>query len=87
MKAYEFSLKLNEQGLVELPAYVKTALESGGDAKLVLLLEEAEDEDKAWEELAAREFFAGYAEEDSIYDDYDNAKAALDAKRSLEKVV
>jgi hypothetical protein len=67
MKAYEFALKLNEQGLVELPVHVKKALEAGGDAKLVLLLEEAEDEDRAWEQMGAEAFFAGDDDTDDIY--------------------
>lgn len=67
MKAYEFDLKLNDQGTIELPARVKAALEAGGDAKLILLLEEAEDEDRDWERLAAESFFAGDNPADDIY--------------------
>jgi hypothetical protein len=67
MKAYEFTLKLNEQGAVELPPHVKTALEAGGDGKLILLLEEAEDEDKAWNQMSAEAFFADDDDADDIY--------------------
>jgi hypothetical protein len=67
MKAYEFDLKLNEQGAVELPPRVKAALEAGGDAKLILLLEEAEDEDRAWEKLAVESFIADDDSADDIY--------------------
>ncbi|MGL4611964.1 MAG: hypothetical protein ACRCYY_20190 [Trueperaceae bacterium] len=67
MKAYEFSLKLNEQGLVELPTHIKAALESGGDAKLIVLLEEAEDEEQDWQRLAIESFFADDDPADNIY--------------------
>lgn len=67
MKAYEFSLKLNEQGAIELPAHVKTALEAGGDAKLIVLLEEVEDEDRAWRQLAIESFFSDDDPADDIY--------------------
>jgi hypothetical protein len=67
MKAYEFTLKLNEQGAIEVPPNVKAALEAGGDAKLILLLEEAEDEDRAWEQMAAEAFFADDNDADNIY--------------------
>jgi hypothetical protein len=56
MKAYEFDLKLNEQGTIELPPRVQPSLRAGGDAKLILLLKEAEDRD--WRRLAIESFFA-----------------------------
>jgi hypothetical protein len=83
MKAYEFALRLNEQGTVELPPQVKAAIEAGAQAKLIVLVEEFEDEEKAWEEMAAREFFKGYSQADSIYD----TDAVIDTKNVLEKVI
>ncbi len=68
MKAYEFPLKFDEQGTIELPAHVKSVLKTGMMVKVFVLIEETEDEEGAWEEFAAREFFAGYSEADSIYD-------------------
>jgi hypothetical protein len=68
MKAYEFPLKFDEQGTVELPPHVKSLLKAGMTVKVFVLIEETEDEERAWEEFAAREFFAGYSEADSIYD-------------------
>jgi hypothetical protein len=83
MKAYELPIKLNEQGAFELPQSLKQALESGRVAKLFVLVEEAEDEERAWEAFAAREFFAGYSEADSIYDD--QSESTKYTQKVLEK--
>jgi hypothetical protein len=74
MKAYEFPIILNERGGIDLPPHVKAALEPGSVGKLLLLVEEEEDEDRVWEEMAAQDFFKGYAEEDAIYDNYREQK-------------
>jgi hypothetical protein len=87
MKAYEFPLKFNEQGVVELPPHVKSVLKAGMTVKVLVMIEETEDEERAWEQFAAREFFRGYSEADSIYDDYDTAKVVSDERSSLEKAV
>jgi hypothetical protein len=84
MKAYEFSLKFDEQGTIELPSHVKRVLKAGMTVKVFMLIEENEDEERAWEEFAAREFLKGYSEADSIYDD---AKTVTTKSNVLEKAV
>jgi hypothetical protein len=71
MKAYEFPLKVSPQGTLEIPAPVSELLSQGEVVRVILLVSEPEDlsEERQWAYLAAKEFFAGYAESDSIYDE------------------
>lgn len=71
MKAYEFPVKVSSEGTLEIPAPVSELLPRGEVVRVILLVRESEDlyEQKEWNELAAREFLAGYAASDSIYDE------------------
>jgi hypothetical protein len=67
MKAYELPIKLNEQGMFDVPQALKQVLESGLAAKLFVLVEEEEDEERGWAQLAAEAFFADDDGADDIY--------------------
>lgn len=71
MKAYEFPVKVSAEGILELPALVSELIPRGKVVRVILLVPESEDlyEQVQWNHLAAKEFFAGYAESDSIYDE------------------
>jgi hypothetical protein len=71
MKAYEFPVQISAEGLLEIPAPVGELLPRGEIVRVILLVREPEDlfEQKQWNEFAAREFSAGYAASDSIYDE------------------
>jgi len=70
MKAYEFPVKVSAEGKIEIPAPVSHLIPRGGIVRIILLVPESEDsyEQKQWNYLTAKEFLAGYAESDSIYD-------------------
>lgn len=70
MKAYEFPIKVSSDGMLEIPTAVSELLPRGETVRVIFLVREPEDlyEQKEWSELAAKEFFAGYAPSDSIYD-------------------
>jgi hypothetical protein len=70
MKAYETIVKVKQDGQLELPEEFKQYLLSGQSIRLIALVAEEEEEEKAWEHFAAQEFLSGYADSDSIYDDY-----------------
>ncbi|MDL1895476.1 hypothetical protein FBQ82_04345 [Anaerolineae bacterium CFX7] len=71
MKAYEFPTKISSEGTLEIPTPVKEILPRGEIVRVILLVQEPEDlyEQKQWATLTAKEFFAGYVESDSIYDE------------------
>lgn len=71
MKAYEFPVKMSAEGILEIPAPVSELIPPGEIVRVILLVPESEDlyEQKQWNLLTAKEFFAGYAESDSIYDE------------------
>ena len=73
MTALEFQASLNPDGTVQVPNDVAALLKDVGSFRVLLLVpsevETAEEEDEAWDRLTEREFFRGYAESDSIYDD------------------
>lgn len=71
MKAYEFPVQVSDEGTLEIPAPVSELLPRGQVVRVILLVQEPEDfyEQSQWSYLTTREFFAGYAESDSIYDE------------------
>ena len=66
MKAYELSVKLDSDGKVELPANLTQMLKEASEARIILLVESADDE--GWAQLSRKQFAAGYSDTDSIYD-------------------
>ncbi|MBI4675074.1 MAG: hypothetical protein HY741_25825 [Chloroflexi bacterium] len=70
MKAYEFPIRVSAEGTLELPSLLSELLPHGEVVRVILLVREPEDsyEQKQWAFLTAKEFFAGYAESDSLYD-------------------
>lgn len=73
MKAYEASIRVTREGQLELPDEIAEHLKPGMAARLLLLIEEAEDqtEAKAWLALSQEQFLAGYSDADAIYDSLD----------------
>lgn len=73
MKAYEFPVQVSPDGTLEIPAPVSELLPRGQVVRVILLVREPEDADeqKDWAYLTAKEFFAGYADSDAIYDKMD----------------
>jgi hypothetical protein len=73
MTALEFQASLSPDGTVRVPSEVAEQLKNVAEFRVLLLLpsetETAEEEDEAWDRLTESEFFRGYAESDSIYDD------------------
>ncbi|MGI9179921.1 MAG: hypothetical protein ACR2H9_05395 [Longimicrobiaceae bacterium] len=71
MKAYEFPGKIAQDGRIELPRSLMSALRTEQPVRVILLIEESGDveEENAWSRFSAGQFLAGYAEEDAIYDD------------------
>ena len=75
MKAYEFQVKLTAAGKLEFPDSVLKKLPIHQELRVIVLIneptdiEEESEENAAWHNLAAEQFFADYSEEDSIYDE------------------
>jgi hypothetical protein len=74
MKALEFRTRMENNDTIFLPPEIVSRLKAGQQLRVLLLVDEDvnnEEEERAWRELTAKSFFAGYAEGDSIYDRYD----------------
>jgi hypothetical protein len=71
MKAYEFPTKISSEGMLEIPAPFVEMLPRNEIVRVIVLVSEPTDvyEHKDWSDLTAKEFFAGYADSDSIYDE------------------
>ena len=70
MKAYEFPVKVNASGQIELPDALLALLPLDQLVRVIILVPEQTDKDEieAWSNLTAEQFLAGYSESDSIYD-------------------
>ena len=68
MKALEFEAQLNPDQTLSVPQAVAAQLPQGERVRVLVLVDEL-SEDEAWQRLATEQFFKGYAESDSIYDE------------------
>jgi hypothetical protein len=73
MTALEFRATINADGTVNVPENIAARVAVGSPIRVILLVptdtEEARQEDEAWDRLGEEQFFRGYADSDSIYDD------------------
>lgn len=75
MRAYESTATVTREGTLELPKETVQLLPRECLVRVIVLVPELTDnnssasEDTAWSNLTAQEFFAGYSEADSIYDE------------------
>jgi hypothetical protein len=67
MKAIEFQSHRNSDHSLSVPDDVAAQLNPSQQLRVLLLVVE-NDEDRQWEQLAATEMGAGYADSDAIYD-------------------
>jgi hypothetical protein len=70
VKAYEFSAQPTPEGKLQLPETIAQNLSTNQTVRVILLIDEPTDieENAAWSQLTAEQFFSGYGEEDAIYD-------------------
>jgi len=70
MKAYEFLAQATPEGKLQLPEAISQVLSTNQTIRVILLIDESTDieENTAWSQLTAQQFFSGYSEADAIYD-------------------
>jgi hypothetical protein len=71
MKAYEFPANVTTEGKIELPDVIWQQLANNQQVKVIILVNEPteeEQEEAAWNRLAAEQLLKGYSEDDAIYD-------------------
>ncbi|MFN6571443.1 hypothetical protein [Dendronalium sp. ChiSLP03b] len=71
MKAYEFPANVTTEGKIELPDVIWQQLANNQQVKVIILVTEPteeEQEEAAWQRLAADQLLKGYSEDDAIYD-------------------
>jgi len=70
MRAYEFTVKVAPDGSLTLPDSLPRLLQGYQVVRVIVLVSEPTDieEQAAWSQLTAEQFFAGYSEADAIYD-------------------
>jgi hypothetical protein len=66
MRAIEFQAVIKDDKIA-IPSAIKGKVKSNCKMRVILLIEEDEDEN-VWKRLAAENFFNGYSEEDARYD-------------------
>jgi hypothetical protein len=68
MTALEFQTSMNPDGTLNVPHEMAAQLKDIPSFRVLVLLP-ADSEDEAWDRVTESEFFRGYADSDSIYDD------------------
>ena len=77
MRAYEFPVKVTEEGNLELPERLADVLPRNQTVRVIVLVPEPEpydddltpeEEDRAWAQFGAQQLARFYGEEDEIYD-------------------
>jgi hypothetical protein len=69
MKAIEFQTKLHSSDAIEVPLSYQGQLKSDQEVRVIVLIADAtETADESWKKLTTKQFFAGYSDEDAIYD-------------------
>jgi hypothetical protein len=68
MRAFEVPVTMDE-GKIELPENLARLLASGAPARMIVLIDQ--DEDELWTTASRKAFLAGYAEGDGSYDSID----------------
>ena len=67
MKAIEFQTRLHSSETIEIPESYQDQLKSDQSVRVIVLIDDTNDED-SWKKLTTTQFFAGYTDEDAIYD-------------------
>lgn len=68
MRAYEFPAKFTEDGRLELPSDLQERLRNQPSARIIVLVDESDDESAIWTRMTTEQFLSGYSEADEIYD-------------------
>lgn len=70
MRAYEFPLKVTEEGDLEIPDALRRLDLESREGRVIILIDESSDteEQAIWHQLTQEEFLARYSETDAIYD-------------------
>jgi len=68
MKAIEFQTTPHSPDSIEIPVLFKDQLRSEQHVSVIVLIEDDTNDD-AWEKVKTTQFFAGYTDEDAVYDD------------------
>ncbi len=69
VKAYDFSVKVTADGTLNLPDEIRGVLPANEVVRvIVLIVETADADDRAWARLTQEQFLAGYSADDAIYD-------------------
>ena len=68
MRALEFWAVIDSDKTLTLPPEIAAEVGSGQQVRVLLLIEEGED-DQGWAQLTAEQFLKGYADGDAVYDD------------------
>ena len=74
MTALEFHTRIENDADIAIPAELAARIPKGKPVRVLITFDDSTDEaaeDKAWRRLTQESFFNGYAESDSIYDEYD----------------
>jgi hypothetical protein len=68
MKAIEFLTILHSPGTIEIPISYQDQLQSSQEVRVIVLISDNTPGNESWKQLATRQFFEGYSDEDAIYD-------------------
>ena len=67
MKAIEFQTKLHDRSTIEIPTSFQDQFSAEQNLRIIVLIED-QATDESFRQLVTKQFFAGYGDEDAIYD-------------------
>jgi len=67
MKAIEFQTKLHSSTAIDIPLPYQDQLKSDQEVRVIVLMGD-DIENESWRKLGTKQFFAGYSDDDAIYD-------------------
>jgi hypothetical protein len=68
MRVLEFQAHLNPDHTLTVPPSIAQEIQGQQAVRVVLLVQDKDDENQSWAALSTEQFLAGYSDGDAIYD-------------------
>jgi hypothetical protein len=74
MTAVAFHTRIEDNDEIAIPSQLAERIPKGKAVRALITFEDPADEESAWRRMTQECFFNGYAESDSVYDQYDQLR-------------
>jgi hypothetical protein len=70
MKALEFEARLGPEKTLTIPEEVASQLSAGQVVRVLVLVDQEDEDERAWKMMGVRAFLKGDGDDDAIYDQF-----------------